>query len=94
MMWGGGWNGTGFWPDWTGMLMMGFFSLLFIGGFILLLVWVIRSMTASGHVGPPGSWTSSAQSPDASEAIARERFARGEISQEEYESIVSVLRGR
>jgi len=39
-----------------------------------------------GGTGPTGAST------DAAEAIARERFARGEISREEYEQVVATLR--
>ena len=40
----------------------------------------------------PGGTGSTGASVDAAEAIARERFARGEIGREEYEQVVAALR--
>ena len=71
---------------WGGWLTMMIFMLAFWAGLIALVVWLIRSRTldrpAEGQ-----------QRPTALE-ILDERFARGEIDRDEYESRRSVLRER
>lgn len=70
MMWGYGWGGWIF-----GVLMM----LLFWGGLVALVVFAIRGW-GEGRRGGSGE----SRGPDA-RAILEERFARGEISKEEFE---------
>ncbi len=75
MMW---WYGNGW--MWFGMVLM----VVFWIAVIFLIVWAIRQFSgrpsaASGT--PPGAPRSNALD------IARERYARGEISKEEYERI-------
>lgn len=70
-MMGQGWDGAGWW-----MLFMGVWNLLFWGAIIALAVWAIRRLTGAPearHGGPV--------------EIAQERYARGEISREQYEEI-------
>ena len=65
-------EGMGWW-----MVFGGIWMLLFWGGLIALIVWGINRLT--GH-------SRSAQTRPALD-IARERYARGEISREEFEQI-------
>lgn len=80
MMWGPGmmgWGGFGFGP-WWGILMLLFWVLILAGG-ALLLVWLFRQAQPTG-VGPgPG--------PSRALDIVRERYARGEITRDEFEQI-------
>ena len=77
------WNehNGGFWWPW--MLI----PLLFWGGFIALIAWaVIRLFPRRRSDDNPTA------SRDRAEEILRERFARGEITSEEYEKSLEVLR--
>jgi len=71
-------------------MMMGFrfvgalFMLIFWGGLIVLAVWVAREMFGNRHGNDAGGQTSP------TEILAR-RYARGEISREEYELALSDL---
>lgn len=76
MMWGDGWGG---WI--TGALMM----LIFWGGLVALVVLLVRGFGAR-----PGRGEEKPSRPDAREILA-ERFARGEISEEEFEQRRRVL---
>ena len=64
--------GIGWWGHIGGIL-----SLLFLAGLIVLIVWGIRKLSEGG-----GTTTKS----DSIE-IAKERYAKGEISKEEFEQI-------
>jgi putative membrane protein len=79
-----GWeNGehAGFNPWWgvVMMLLMALFWLLVIGGVALIVVWAVRQ----GRSTPAGP----GRSVDRSLEILRERYARGEISYEEYDKM-------
>lgn len=63
---------------WLGMLTMALFWI----GVILLIVWGVNNLSRA---------TSSTTGPDALE-ILRQRYARGEISRDEYEQARNVLR--
>ncbi|MBE0476557.1 MAG: SHOCT domain-containing protein [Coriobacteriia bacterium] len=65
---------------------MMFFGLLVLAGFVLLFVWLVRS--ASGGAGGGRGYGRHDPSVD----IARERYARGEITSEELERIERDLR--
>lgn len=73
-------DGMGWWMLWGGLMMV-----LFWGGIIALIVWAIQTVTRREF--------SQTQSPDTSPPartpvdIAKERYARGEISREEFEQI-------
>ncbi len=59
-----------------GMMLGLFFMLLFIIGSILLVVWIVKQFSPGGtHAHPPAS--------DSLE-ILKERFAKGEVSKEEF----------
>ncbi len=83
MMWQGGGS-----DGWGGWLLMAFTMLVFWGGLILLAVWAIRSFGR-----PSGQDESRGRAADAM-AILEERFARGEIDQDEFERRGAILRGQ
>jgi putative membrane protein len=72
MMWWnhGGWD-TG---DWFAMSLM---MVLFWGGLIALVVWIVRSLRTDQRNGAPPT------TPHADDVLA-ERFARGEIDDDEF----------
>lgn len=72
-----------YWQEGMGWWMMfgGLGMLLFWGGIIVLIVWGIKKLTGRGD---SGSGTSEKRSPL---DIARERYAGGEISREEFEQL-------
>ena len=72
-----GWGGFGFFP-WWGILMLLFWALV-IGGGALLLVWLFRQ--GRPPEAPPGP-----HGPQALD-ILRERYARGEITREQYQQM-------
>jgi putative membrane protein len=75
----GDWGG--FW--WPFMLI----PLLLWGVFLSLLVWfVVRVLSKGRGAARPGATT------DSAEEILRERFARGDVSAEEYEKSMKVMR--
>jgi uncharacterized membrane protein len=76
-------NMMGGWGGWLFIV----FGLMVLAGIALLVVWGVRAMSGSGQhpQAPP-------QADDAC-AIARARFARGEITKEQYEEICRVLGG-
>jgi putative membrane protein len=82
MMHGYGWDHMGAW-GWAGMLAM----LLFWFGLVALLVWALSSGHGRRNVDPAGGFTR----PDRSLIVLRERFAKGEITAEEYEYARGVL---
>lgn len=76
MMWGNGWD------NWfVGFLMMA----LFWGGLLVLAVLALRAWGRSEH--SPGS----SEQPADARAILDERFAKGEISEEEFQQRRRVL---
>ncbi|MHB1131106.1 MAG: SHOCT domain-containing protein [Chloroflexota bacterium] len=84
---GGGMMGPGMmgWPVggfgfgmWGGIVMLAFWGLL-ISGLALLAAWVFRQWSPAG----PGTGPRSGRALD----ILKERYARGEITRDEYERI-------
>ena len=75
MMWFGNWD------NWGGALVMSLMMLLFWGGLVWLIVYVIRGSNAA------------VQSPTGPTPIQQleERFARGEIDKDEFEERRQVL---
>lgn len=79
------WNGGGW--MWMGLMM-----LLFWGGLIVLVVFLLRGFGSDGRGGqatgpaPPAPLLG----PDATE-ILRARFARGEITEDEYRKSLAIL---
>jgi putative membrane protein len=74
MMWNDG-------MGWGWMLFAGLLTLVFWGAIIALVVWGIKKVTER-----EGSRPKSAEKRDALD-IAKERYAKGEISREEFEQI-------
>ena len=65
--------------------------ILFWGAVIFGIVLLVRYFGRSGQ--PPGAPPQSAESPPSPERLLAERFARGEIGEEEYRQRLAVLRG-
>ena len=70
------WNGNGYGWGGGGMLLMGLFWVLVIG----LIVWGISRMAGHGY-------THGGQSDNNALDIAKERYAKGEIDQQEFDKI-------
>jgi putative membrane protein len=83
MMWYGG-NGWG----WGGWILMTVGMVLFWALLITAVVLAVRYLTGprGSAAGPPGSWQ-----PRAEDLLA-ERFARGEIDDDEYRQRLALLR--
>ena len=62
-----------------GILFNLLFTFLFIGGFILLVYWIVKQFTPVGPVTP----TISSNALE----ILKERFAKGEITEREYKKM-------
>lgn len=73
------------WGMWHGGWWMWLSMLVLWGSVIFLLIWGVRSLTRDEHRG-----TSLTYEDNAIE-IARKRYARGEISREEYQAILHGL---
>jgi putative membrane protein len=79
------WYGSGM-SGW-GYALMTISMVLFWGAVIIGIVALVR------YVGRGGQQTSAPQSPQVPERLLAERFARGEIDEEEYQRRLAVLRG-
>ncbi|MBA4399155.1 MAG: SHOCT domain-containing protein [Chloroflexi bacterium] len=71
---------------WIGMILGALVSIALLIGLVLLIVWAVRRMSATPY--QSGSQTSSGQS---ARDIAQARYAKGEISRDEYQQILSDL---
>lgn len=80
MMWGYGYNG------WVWMLLVGG---LVVVGIVVLIVFLVRNSGASTAAG--GSRTSATPTP---RQILDERYARGELTTEEYRERIENLGGK
>ncbi|HMN28174.1 MAG TPA: SHOCT domain-containing protein [Caldilineaceae bacterium] len=76
--------------DWGWFFSGGLLMLLFWGGLIALVVMVLRSLTGGATHDANGSSVHRATEPTALE-ILQARYARGEISQEEYKQMKATL---
>lgn len=80
--WGGRRQWEGSWWPWI------LFPLLFWGGILFLIAWILTRLF------PRNRPDDRAVAPrDSAEEILRERFARGDISAEEYTRSLGILRG-
>lgn len=75
-------DGMGWWMLWGAFMMI-----FFWGGLIALVVWAVRSFSGDRSGGQSGGSTNDALT------VAQERYARGEISREEFLQIKSDLLG-
>ena len=73
---------------WIGMIIGLFITIGLIIGFVLLVVWAVRRM--SGNSSHAAHHVGSSQS---ARDIAQIRYAKGEISREEYQTILTDLAG-
>lgn len=90
MMWGGSYGFDGGF-SWLGMGLMMLFMLLITVGVVVLIVWLVQS-AARGQQRPNGGIGGlGGGGADAAIEEARRRFARGEITREQYEEIVQTL---
>ena len=81
------WYGHGF--SWGWMVFGGLMMLLFWGGFFALVAWAIRGFASKDTRAPNTS-----QEPDLSaREILDRRYASGEITREQYESMKQDLAG-
>ncbi|KRE30985.1 SHOCT domain-containing protein [Agromyces sp. Soil535] len=84
MMWD---YGFGAWWMWIPGLL---FTLLIVGGVIVLIVLLVRSTGASAR---PGTSTTAPGQPheDSARRILEERLARGEITADEFRELITTL---
>lgn len=73
---------------WIGMIIGGLFSLALLVGVILLIIWAIRRMSKSSGSAPAAP---AAQGQTAAKEILQARYARGEITREQYQEILADL---
>ena len=87
MGYGYGYGPYGMMGGW-GWLVSLFFGLIVLVGIVLLVIWAVRAMSGQSHhpmSPPPGP-----KSDEACE-IARVRYAKGEITKEQYDEICKTL---
>ncbi len=82
MMWNYGYHGFGG----IGMIIGGLFSLALIVGFVLFVIWAVRK--AGGNHNYPSDHNLPVQS---AKDIAQMRYAKGEITRDEYQQILTDL---
>jgi putative membrane protein len=76
MMWYDGHGGMG----WGGWVVMGLTFVLFWGGIVIFAVWGIRNWRSDDGNPPAGTTPTSSHADD----VLAERFARGEIDEDEF----------
>ena len=93
-MWGNGFGcGLGEFSGfgWIGMLFGGLIMLLFWGGFLALIFFAAKSF-AQPKSSQGGSYSTGAHnSSDKALEVLKERYARGEITKEEYDDVRQTL---
>jgi putative membrane protein len=79
---------------WFGFVIMLALGLIVLAGIVLLVVWAMRAGSGHGHAAA-GSATPPPSAPQPSHdeaiAIARRRFAAGEISKEQFDEMMKSL---
>lgn len=93
-MMGGFGNGYGYNMmngGWLGGLLVFVFGALVVAGIVLLIIWAVRQ--SPGHTSASGSALPRRDAEnDEAIAIAKRRLASGEITKEQYEDLMEVLR--
>ncbi len=85
----GGYGDGGYGASWFGLGMMLLFGLVLLVGIVLLVVWIVRS---GGHsTGHSGGYVMPPAPMDDACAIAKVRFAKGEITKEQYGEMCRTL---
>lgn len=74
----------------SGHMIGGLFMILFWALIILAVIWLVKSLSGENN-SEDTKVKNDRKSSLTPEELARKRFARGEISQEEFEEIVSTL---
>lgn len=72
--------------SWIGMLVNMVIMLAIVVGFVFLVIWAVRRTSGNNH--QPGIQGSSSQS---AKDIAQARYAKGEITRDEYQQILADL---
>ena len=75
---------------WFGAVLVFLFGALVVAAIVLLVIWAVRTASGTGHHQSPQMPPSQAQIDEAC-AIARTRYAKGEITKEQYEEICKAL---
>jgi putative membrane protein len=95
MMWGPGFHhgliGGGIWGL-AGLLLHGLLTLVFCGALIVLAVFIVRAVSRSSAGQTMSTAPRAAEDHDHALAILKERYARGEITREQYEEMRGVLK--
>ena len=86
------WHHVGLGIGWPGWLLMTLATVAFWGLLITAIVWLFRGGSRAAQSIPRG-FATAAPRPDHPESILAQRFARGEIDEQEYRQRVAVLRG-
>lgn len=89
-MYGYGYNGA---ASWVGMGLMMSFGLLVLVGVVLLIVWLARGSHESGQAPPPNASQRYASATGEACDVAKLRYARGEITKEQFEEICRTVGG-
>jgi uncharacterized membrane protein len=77
---------------WFGGLLLFLFGALVVAGIVLLIIWAVRTSDRHATAGGPAS-AAGAAGHDEAVAIARRRFASGEINKDQYDEIMHALGG-
>ncbi len=76
-----GWMGG---YGWIGMIISLVFTLIILGGLVWFIIWAVRR---SGT----GTYSSSTPAGISPKEIAQQRYARGEITREQYQALLEDL---
>jgi putative membrane protein len=76
----------GYGNGWIGMIVGLIATLLIIGGLIVFAIWAVRRMSGSSETIPQARRPS-----ESAREITQARYAKGEITREEYQMILSDL---
>lgn len=69
--------------SWIGMIVGLVITIAVIVGLIILVVWIVQRMSGNAH---PGSQNMTGQ---AAKDVAQVRYAKGEITRDEYQQIIA-----